>query len=322
MSKINLLLFVEFILIFGVNACQQESQNWNSLSSTRGYPELVYDYNSDSLWIFDETKNTVGYIDNNGNGNNSVIQNIPYPSTLDLQNTILDFCASEDIWVVTDNGKLLLYDTQDRIWVENLSVNDRVRSCEPLNSKAIAIVAGKNKVGIVNREDVDWLPDPPGTVKNLYQDDFGNIWVVSYNSSEDKYIIYKQEGKDGWSEQFRDLGGRLLLVKNNSIWTAGGLVTVFESSIENDIDVSGTPLTQIQIDGLLLDLFSDKNHNIWLVTNKNVMLRTPGKNDFSVVSLPANVDRIIDSTFDIKNCLLYISTDIGILYNTNNCKAQ
>lgn len=317
-TKIQLIstqIFISLLII----SCQRQNSSWNLLLYS-SYSELAYDNTSAKLWIFDEREKSLGYIETNQKESNDKTD-IPYP-VLISPNTILDFCASEDIWIVTDAGSLLLYDVQSQTWIEKLSTTNRVRSCESLNSNTIAIVADKSSVGIVDRDSVDWLSDVPGNIKNLRQDDTGNIWVVSHDCSEDKYIIYKQEGKEGWSEQFRDLGGRLLLAKNDSIWTAGGLVTVFESSTEKDVDVSETLLTQIQIDDLLLDLFSDENHNVWLVTNKNVMLRTAGKNDFNLVSLPASVDLIIDSTFDIKNCLLYISTNIGILYNTNNCKPQ
>jgi hypothetical protein len=320
MSKIKLLLLIESLLVFIASACQQESKDWHLLSPVHGYPELAFD-RSGSLWIFDETKNTINYVAITDDENNYVLQDIPYPDILTSQNTILDFCASGSVWIVTDDGGLLLYDSQNRTWIKNPLTPGRVRQCESLNSKKLAVVMDENKIGIVDGNNFNLLSDVPGNIRNIYQDDFGNIWVVSESSLENTHIVYKGNNEGNWTEQARDLGGRLLFVQSDSIWTAGDpLVTVFKSSIKTDSGMIGPPLYQIRIDGLLLGVFSDKNENAWIVTNRNVMLKTRNDSQFNIVSLPWSVDRIISSTFNVDQCILYISTDVGVFYSKNNCK--
>lgn len=319
MSKIKLLLLVATLLVFCLNACQQESEDWRLLSAVSGYPELVFD-GKDLLWIFDETKKSINYIVITDDEKNYVLQDIPYPSILTSQNTILKFCASQSLWIVMDSGSLLFYDAENQTWVEYSLIPGRVRSCEILDSKRVAVVIDENKIGIVEGKSFNLLPDVPGNIKNIHQDDFGDIWVISEDNLENIYIVYKQKDDWTWSEQARDLGSRLLSVKSDSIWTAGPpLVTVSNWTIQPDSYMVGSPLSQIRIDDALLDLFSDKNGNTWIVTDRSVMLKTKSDNQFNTISLPWNVNSIISSAFNIKHCILYISTEVGVFNYKNNC---
>lgn len=318
--KNKIIIFLLSLILTMVFACQRQNSNWNLLLNDENV-ELAYDANNAKLWIINESKNSLGYIEVSQKADNTKVD-ISYPLLIS-PNSILDFCASGDIWIVTDNGILFFYETLNQSWVEVSSINTRVRSCELLASRTIAIIADDNKVGIVNQKDINWLPNIKNkTIRNLSQDDNGSIWAVSFDPTENEDIVYKLEAQNGWSEKFRGQGGRLLLVKNNSIWTAGNpMVSIIKTTLDN----TDTPIAssrQIQIDGLLLDFFVDKNQNIWVITDSGILLKAPNDKNFNATPLPNSVKRIIDSEMDQNSCIIYISTNQGVFYSADNCQTQ